>query len=138
MMLLEDLKEIEIREIFRESLIYNNFSVFPEINRIDLVAIKNGVSHGFELKSVSGSSFKALGQAMRNYLYVNYSWIVLPLNLLKNDFLQSLQRMKVGLIVVNRDLSFSILKMSANIQQPAKTLLISPKKLQKNLERRTF
>ncbi|MFW9991160.1 MAG: hypothetical protein ACFFD4_03795 [Candidatus Odinarchaeota archaeon] len=132
------MREEEIRKLLKIALMRESFSVFTEISRIDLVAIKNGLSHGFELKSVNGNSFKALGQALRNSLYVNYSWIVLPWNLVKKDFLQSLKEMSVGLITVNRELTFSIVKKSAGKQQPVKTLIIPKEKVQKNVEHRIF
>jgi hypothetical protein len=133
--MIECFNENDIRGFLQQLLTTKGYSVFKEINRIDLVAIKNGISLGFETKSSSGNCLKALGQAQRNANYVEFSYMVLPRTIIDEDFLQTVKQSKVGLILVNENLSFELWKDSSRFQ-PSKTITISRKKLKKRFKKK--
>ena len=130
--MIEHFKEDDIRNSLKDRLKAAGCSVFKEVNRIDLLAIKNGKNYGFELKSTSGDCHKALGQAVGNSKCVDFSYVVLPEKIVNEDFLQTLQMTGIGLVVVDKYFSFKLKRESQEFY-PTKIPIISKKKLKLNL-----
>lgn len=93
--------EKEAIEKFASLLVSNDFKVWTKINRIDIVASDDSTIIAIEVKRTGGDLYKAIGQALRNYEYVNKSYVGLPKIDFNREMAEFFKQLPIGLITLN-------------------------------------
>lgn len=96
-----------------------NYTVYPfNVENIDLLAEKDSTSFAFELKSPKYPNYdciyKGIGQVLKNHLFVNKSYLIVPENFyssLNADIKNVFKIFNVGLILCEED-TFKVVQES--------------------------
>jgi hypothetical protein len=123
---MESLKKEDIVKKLKSILEKKGYSIYPqEINQMLLLGKNEKGTFSFEVKRSGKFVLSGFGTVMRNHLYTNYSYLVIPKEIFTNleqDVIYLVKQNKLGLILLN-DVDWDVVSES-EFKEPTKNLTV--------------